>query len=314
MKDKKKISSIIQKTGSIVGLILIAYQITKGFSAIRNNLVENINFYFIIFSILISVSALFFQVFGWYKLNHYFGINLPIRNILFGYLFTFLPRYIPGSIWGYLTRSDWLVNSYQIPYQNSLFVSVLEMGAIFISNLALGSILFFLTSNQLIFLLIPIFLIIISIIMLKSFHTWSLIKKFIPIQFDNNINYGAWVIVFASFIISWIFYGIGLAYTISAFTNNYFFDISNIILIISINSISWLVGFLIIFIPAGLGIRETLLNQLMINILLISGNVSSVIAVVYRVVTLAAEIILLLIGYIISKKTHNRLFFHKSNN
>jgi len=302
MINKKSLKSIFQIAGSIVGLILIFYQIKNGISAVNQNLVEFFNYKFILFSLLFSIIALFFQILGWFKINNSLENKLTFRNILFGYVFTFLPRYIPGSIWGYLTRSEWLANSHNISYKNSLYVSVLEMVIILISNLALGSIFFYYSSSQILFLFLPIFIILFSIVTIKYFTNWSLFKNILPNHFIDNIDFGTWIIIFSSFITSWVFYGIGLAFSLNAFTNVFIIDISFLLLSISINSISWIIGFLIIFVPAGLGIREILLNHLLISSLFISANIASIVAVVYRIITLAAEIILLLLGYFIRKK------------
>ena len=55
------------------------------------------------------------------------NIELPIHKARYIYSLSFLARYIPGSIWGYLSRSEWLLHDYQVSYASSNYGSILEV-------------------------------------------------------------------------------------------------------------------------------------------------------------------------------------------
>lgn len=295
---KFKISrKVIQFIGSIIGFILLAYQILKSFSAINKNIIPDFNIWMLFLSLLFAFFALIFQILGWLSINKSLGYNFPLKNIFFGYTFTFLPRYVPGSIWGYLTRSEWLLRDYKIPYHDSLFVSSVEMGMIFLVNILLGS-YFLPTSTTKTFGTLIFFLLLLFLIPLKNFFTnFPKIKYYTELFYKINIV--SWIYILSSFLLSWFLYGIGLKFTMQAYSISSNFDLSSILLITSINSISWLLGFIIIFIPAGIGIRELFLNYLLINTFLIPPGISSSIAVSYRLISLLAELFLLVIGFLI---------------
>ncbi len=303
---KLKISrKVIQIIGSIIGFVLLGYQIWKGFSSININIINNFNIWMICLSLLFAFLALIFQILGWLIINRSIGYYLPFSKIIFGYTFTFLPRYIPGSIWGYLTRSEWLLREFKMPYQHSLFISFLEMGGIFLVNLLLGT--YFLNSSTrktlvILILLLTLLLLITFKYLLPNFSTT---EKYTVLFL--KMNFLSWLIVVNLFIISWIFYGIGLMFTLETFGVNLLFNLSTILLITSINSISWLIGFVIFFVPAGIGIRELILNSLLVNTFLIPEGISSSIAVSNRIISLFAEVSLLLISFLIFRKSEEKL-------
>ena len=268
---------------------------------------------FLLLSLLFATIALFFQILGWNKLFSIVGINLPLRNILFGYTFTFLPRYIPGTIWGYLTRSEWLLKIFDIPYKNSLFVSMMEMIIIFITNLTLGSLIFYYSTKDLILLIIPIILPLLTIILIKYLSIRSIGKKYFIYDY-SRINFSSWIFIFFIFIFSWMLYGIGLIFSISSFSIISEIDLNFVLLVTSINSFSWVIGFVVFFIPAGIGIRETILNYLLIALLFLPINLSSSIAITNRIITLFAELILLIISYFFKPNNPYLNGFLKSNN
>jgi hypothetical protein len=313
MIDKKKVRSLLQITGSIIGLILIMFQIKNGISGFNDNQVGFLNVRYLFLSLLFATIALFFQILGWNKIFSFIGIILPLRKVLFGYTFTFLPRYIPGTIWGYLTRSEWLLRIYDIPYKNSLFVSFMEMIIIFITNVVLGSFIFYYSTKNLLLLIIPIILPFFTFFLIKYLSIQPLGKKY----FTNDylrLNFSSWSTIFFIFIISWILYGIGLFFSISSFSLVVEIDLNFVLLVTSINSFSWIIGFIVFFIPAGIGIRETILNYLLINLLFLPVNLSSSIAITNRIITLFAELILLICSYFLKPINPNLNGFLKINN
>ncbi len=67
------------------------------------------------------------QIGAWVLLMRSLNIELPIHKARYIYSLSFLARYIPGSIWGYLSRSEWLLHDYQVSYTSSNYGSILEV-------------------------------------------------------------------------------------------------------------------------------------------------------------------------------------------
>jgi hypothetical protein len=64
----------------------------------------------------------------------------------------------------------------------------------------------------------------------------------------------------------------------------------------SAGSLAWAIGFLIIFVPAGLGVREWSLGTLLVQFAALSPGQATLLAVVSRVGMIAAEVLVLLVG------------------
>lgn len=298
----KKFRSVLQIFGSIFGLILLIQQIINGFSKINPITLYELKFEYLFFSIIASIIALLFQIYGWIWLINSIGYTFKLKNTIFGYTFTFLPRYIPGTIWGYLTRSEWLFKSHNIPYKESLFVSLAEMLVIFLVNLLIGLSLLSTTNTFIFFAFIVFFLSIANFLMLRNdkFSQYQDIVKM-----SAKIKANKWISLFFIILISWLFYGMSLSLTFFSFNFDFALSIQNILLITRINSFSWLVGFIIIFVPAGIGVREYVLTQLIGINFYLSNSISSTISVSYRIITLFSEIILLFIGLLLYRKFNN---------
>jgi uncharacterized membrane protein YbhN (UPF0104 family) len=73
---------------------------------------------------------------------------------------------------------------------------------------------------------------------------------------------------------------------------------------------SWLIGFLILFIPAGMGVRELALTTLLVNNAGLATAPANAIAVLARIVTLIAELTWLLVALVLiggaKRVIHNR--------
>ena len=59
---------------------------------------------------------------------------------------------------------------------------------------------------------------------------------------------------------------------------------------------SWVIGFVVIFVPAGLGVREWSLTAILENTLGLAAGPAALVAVVTRLGIVVAELILLVVG------------------
>ena len=75
------------------------------------------------------------QMLAWRTLMQGLGVSLGKREVLRGYMLSFLPRYIPGSVWGYLGRNEWFFQEYAVSYAASNLGSILEILALWIDEL-----------------------------------------------------------------------------------------------------------------------------------------------------------------------------------
>jgi len=133
---------------------------------------------------------------------------------------------------------------------------------------------------------------------------WFLFNKVISIKyvsdyFENyrGIIFSNWLQSVLLFVVTWLLYGMSLQLVSQFLTegNRLLFTGSTLLFTI-IYCIAWLIGFLVFFVPAGLGIREFALTMLLSDELNLPIYQASGIAILLRLITSLVELAWLVIG------------------
>src|SRR3972149_6374809 len=122
---------LLHLIGLALGGLLFVYQILNVLPAVMENKLHVSSPAFIGLALAIGVAAIGIQTIAWARLMRAFGIYLSWSQVLQGYTLSFLPRYIPGSVWGYLSRNEWLLQNHNVRYGISNRVSLLEVLSVF---------------------------------------------------------------------------------------------------------------------------------------------------------------------------------------
>ena len=94
-----------------IGLFFFVGQILRGYQVFSTLTLDVSLLVRLSAAVLAGLVALGLQMAAWRYLMQDLGIKLTWRSIIGGYMLSFLPRYVPGSVWGYLSRSEWLKTS-----------------------------------------------------------------------------------------------------------------------------------------------------------------------------------------------------------
>lgn len=131
--------------------VLLWLGFTIGFSIFVFQIYISINSYidksfslslgWILLAIITSMISLGLQILAWRLIMSGLGFQIPIWKAFKGYIPSFLPRYIPGTIWGYISRSEWLNHNFGIPYRSTNYGSILELSISVTANLLITTIL-----------------------------------------------------------------------------------------------------------------------------------------------------------------------------
>jgi len=303
----------LRYAGLILGLGLFIKQLLESVIKFTNSGPHPVNLYFIVLAIIMMVVIYMVQVRLWMSAMKSIGCVITLRNAIKGYWITFLPRYIPGGIWGYLGRNDWLYRELNIASAFSNSGSLIEIlmvvtGALFVLivttwksiNLPLG-LLFGLSS----IFLIGYILSKAARLVKKTDHKYLL--KFLNLP-GVTINFRHYLIGNIYSVINWIFYGCSIYFLLLGFSiENSHSMIYSIGLLSQVFTISWLIGFFIIVIPGGLGIRELVLTALLTSIVGVNAEISNTTAVTLRLITLIVELFWILFAlFLPSRGTSSR--------
>jgi len=242
---------------------------------------------------LVSASAYFVQILSWDMIMRYIGVPLSPRHAVQGYPITFLPRYIPGSIWGYWSRSEWLKESHSISYADSFLASSLEI------------ILFALTALSLVTSGVAFYSSGVKRVVLGSISGGLIVLMGLGIprlifKIRQQPSYQqtapcihSWYMAVALSVLLLYLHGSTVYLTSLAV-----WPASSINLIGAtyITSLAIFLGFVFIFVPAGIGVREAVLSSALVNRFGIPPEQASLIAIAFRFWVILAEVEWIVVG------------------
>jgi hypothetical protein len=231
---------------------------------------------------------------AWRQVMSNLGYTLGLRPTLQGYVLSFLPRYIPGSIWGYVSRSEWLVRAHDIGYGFSSLGSMLEAGMLVLTAFIVGgTYLIGSTLGWIPGLLLGSLSVLLAALLVTAFV--GLMRARVS---NNMTEWGfaavlVWTKVVATYLVMWMFFGISTWFIPKALSTHFQLAPGPFI---AATALAWAAGFLVVFVPAGLGVREATMASLLAYLAVVPLWQGNVIAVVSRFVLILAELTWLGIG------------------
>ncbi len=296
----KRIRPILRIIGTLFGIALLIYQSYNGYLAIRSQQIQ-LRFYgYLGLAVFLIMVVMGLYYCAWKILMGGFAVTVPFLAGFRGFMLSFVARYIPGTIWGYLNRNEWLAQEYKVPHRISLWGSVYEIGLTALSSIVMVSIQGITQTNSALnkwlLPLLVVLLVVFSWILVKRVAKLNLIKRWLP-----NNGYGLdqypgekWFATLAILVGNWLMYGAMVYLCLLAFgipVENIFTG-GTLIQLSGVFSLSWLIGFIMIFLPSGLGVREVSLAILLPTVMAITQPQAAAVSVAARLITTAAELAL----------------------
>jgi uncharacterized membrane protein YbhN (UPF0104 family) len=291
--------------GSVLGLLLFARQVWVSLRAIEQQDLVQIKPYWLLASLAGGVLVFAFQLLAWAQVMRYLGVSIPLRQLLRGFYLSFVPRYIPGSVWGYWSRSEWLEQDLGVPYGVSLTGSVLEalaavLTGVFVALLHLASgaagpvrVILILSCGTLLALTI------LAVPRLATGLGRRLLREKAPSTIGRHHSLPLWSVAILFYLVLWAAFGASLHCSVLAIAGA---TPTGLLTSMFAASVSWIVGFLAVIIPAGLGVREVTLSALLASASGLPSWQADVIATVSRFVLILAELLWLVAGIVLSAR------------
>jgi len=288
--------------GLSIGLLLFLLQVRASYEAVQQHEFLLFQPVYLLAALVLNVLVYVLQMFAWAMIMRYLGVLLSLHQTLQGYLLSFLPRYIPGSLWGYWSRSQWLEQSCGIDYATSILGSVLEALALILTSLIVsGMYLYtrltgfrrFVLAGGCVGLLGLTWLIIPRLAArLSKERTQSYPRKSNPLRI--------WLAAIVLYIALWMTYGGSILLIGNAVLPT---PSGNLLGTTFSSSLSWLLGFIVIVVPTGIGVRELTLSTLLSAHLSLPLWQANLVAVISRLEIILAELGWLMVGLILSANT-----------
>lgn len=305
LDNKSKTRKILYFLGIGIGGIIFLWQIGKIILELSNGVIELKFSRSFVWAFIVLLFVRFIQIINWKNLMKGIGYQLPFLEVFANYSLVLLPKYIPGGIWGYISRGEWLNKKFKIDYGSSNYISVVETILVIISSVQINIFYIYYVKKKLsifITIIIMLTLLLIPYILLNSKKSIPNNKK-ITMSINNFIKREK--IPFINYLYSWILnilvwtgYGIAINYIAASFN---IFANHSIIYYAFIFSTSWLIGFLIFFVPSGIGVREQLMTTILTNTQIMDDSYATLLSILMRGSMLLGELIFLAMGLLIIK-------------
>lgn len=285
-----KIFLLIRKIFSyliiIVAFYFIFQNIFVSWGEIRSTFWQ-LNIYLIILSYLLLFPSLFLYVYAWQLIIKEIEQEKKIGFFSACGIITVsnLGKYVPGKIWFALSRLD-LAKRFGFE-EKKVFLSILLesfyllLGALFYFIFFLKKYYFFLILFLFVFIAPKIF---------KGF--FNLVLKMLKKEkIDFSFSLKKSFLIFLLDILVWFFQGSAFSLLVKAI---YFkINFAHFLSLIGIYSLSWMLGFLVLIAPGGLGVREGSMMIFLKNILPV--GLASLLAIISRIWLIIHELLNFLI-------------------
>jgi hypothetical protein len=285
--------------GLAIGLALFGRQVWISYQAIELRDISFARPAYLLAALGTTLLVYLAQMLAWRMIMRHLGVNLPLRDTVQGFYLSFLPRYIPGTIWGYWTRSQWLGQSYSVSYAVSGTGSVLEALALVSTGLSLAGV--YLSTRTSGYAQIALIFASASLLGLTCFVVPRLttligqrLYKDKPAPLPSKRAWlGPWFAALVFDIALWTMFGTSLWLIGNSLSSSALYDLP---LSVFASSLSWVIGFIVVFVPTGLGVRELTLSALLAFYANSPPWQADLVAVLSRFGLILAEMGWLLIG------------------
>ncbi|MGD9001083.1 MAG: lysylphosphatidylglycerol synthase domain-containing protein [Anaerolineae bacterium] len=302
MVNRKSWRRSVFAIGMALGVFLFARQLWSGYRALRQQEFVHFRPGYLLAALMLSLLVYILQMLAWLMIMRHLGISIGVREALRGFFLSFLPRYIPGSVWGYWSRSHWLEDSLGIGYSTSVLGSILEALALVLTALTVAGVHLTLRSSGYVrFLLALGSACVMGFTWLAVPRVSGLITQRLaaeePPLFGRRVNgLRAWSVALGLCTILWLTYGGSVLLVGNALLPR---PSGKWLASTSAAALSWTLGFVAVFVPSGLGVREASLSVLLPRYTDFVPWQANLIGVVCRFEILLAELLLLIVGLVL---------------
>ncbi len=295
----KKFSAILKYVYILLAFGFMAYYLTVNWSKL-NGFDWHINIWYLIISIILTWLALFGPVVVFRLLfTKIAGYRFNLPEIFRIFNLSFIGRYLPGKVWSVLGMV-YYTGEYGIGKRLSMTAVIINEVCFKGSGLFWG-LAYFLISRKYTEFHIPV--VSVMILAFIAIHP-SILRKVLDYgsrllkkdTIELNISYSSIIIYFVIYLVFWGIYGLSLYMLIQAVHP---INAVNAAAVISFLPLAWTIGYLAVFIPGGIGVREALLVALLSAYM--SAEIALVIALVQRIISTLIEAVNALVSLTIKK-------------
>lgn len=294
---------IIYNIGLVIGLLYLIYQLISSIVDLVQKGAFQINIVYTLIALIVSFFVPPILIIAWRILLQGWNMNIPLSNLVRGFSLSFLPRYIPGTIWGYLSRNEWFHQEYGVDYKTTNITNILEILVAVCSGLLVIGTVDTIRSFKYMHSVIWVIKIIgIGCFTLPVIGYKKLPAKFISEKVKVALNVVRhWILAIVFYILQWAVYGLVIFFVMKGVVtpNEPLFIVWPTLSIDYF--IAWFAGLIVILVPSGIGVREFVLSSLLVSHFELMPAQAGLVSVIVRLVLSVAELFWVVIGALLVK-------------
>ncbi len=276
--------------GLAIGLTLFVRQVWIGYRSLQNHQFTLVHPEYLWGALACYLVGYLVQILAWHVIMRALNAPLALSQAVQGYLLSFLPRYIPGTIWGYLSRNEWLAQHCGISYATSSLASVLEATTLLLTVCLFAIIYLIAAPWKLVAALICV-----GLLWLNWWAVPRLARYFSKGRWQVPLNQQHFTLLWLTgnllYLLFWSVEGAALLLIGRAVGT---LNDATLLTGTFSASMAWAIGFLVLFVPTGLGIREAMLSTLLTRFTHTLAGQAGSIAILARLALICAELLLVL--------------------
>ena len=294
-------SRVVKAGFLVVALALAVWAVVSQRDEVSTALVE-LDPMLLMVALVLGLVYVVLTMLSWRAVLADHGTLLPMRTVAPVFLVSQLGKYVPGGVWNIVAAAE-MGADHKVPRRRSVSAMLVTLLISIVTGLMLAAISMPFAPSALadrfgwVLFTLPLFLVVLLPPVLGRLVSLALrLTKGEPLEaplrwrgIGTAVGWQllAWIVAGAQV---WVLaVGVGMAV-----------DARTMLLCIGGYSFAWVVGFLVIVVPAGAGVRETIL-AIMLGVSLSTGGVLAVV-LLSRVVLTAADLLLGALGLLMAKR------------
>ncbi|BEK83789.1 lysylphosphatidylglycerol synthase transmembrane domain-containing protein [Bifidobacterium adolescentis] len=303
MNKLKKIinSSIIRWFFLAVALAGLLWVIIKNWGSLTKAL-ATLPWQIAVASFVLAVVYVFFTMWSWRVILADLGSTLNWNTSIQLFGLSQIGKYIPGGVWNIVAAAE-IGRDHEIPARRSVTAMTVAVLISLLSGAGIGVITVLSTSVS---IQVPTWLIVLLLAILVALLMPPVLNRLIGLGFkllkrpapERQITFKGLGLATLLAVIAWIIAGVQIWLLACGFGMQP--SAYGMALSIGAYALAWIVGFLVVFVPAGTGVREGVLG-LFFTSTLTSGGVLAVV-LVSRIAMTFADLLFAAVGILLRMK------------
>jgi len=251
---------------------------------------SDLNWWLLFFAWLAYLGYFFVRSFAWRQIMTDIGVSLNLRQSIRIWFLSEFSRYVPGNVWSFLGRV-YLAQKEGVSKKITVASLAIEMIFLVGSTAIFVALYLFLlpyhvatTYHWLFLLMTPTVILLLTPSILRNIID-KLLKIMKKEPIESKFSTSKLLKVLLLFTLAWAFYGFGSYLTMAAIVGVGRFSVW---WLISTFIVAWLIGYISIITPMGLGVREGVVVATLSP--LVSNGLAGLVAIFTRVWLMVSEL------------------------